>query len=199
DYNDLLKQMQADARESSKWREENGYDSIELLGWAEPPRYDQTERKLYWAKELQFGGDELHTLNYNIRALGREGVLILNVIASMEQLDEVRAATPDLLAMTSFTEGNRYIDFKPDLDKVAAVGIGGLIAGKVVAKTGFLIVLLAFLKKGFVLLLLPLIWLKNLFTGRRTKAAGETNDPIQPHVDAGNETGGSDGDGGSDD
>lgn len=174
DYDALLSEMKNDTREDSKWRVENGYDSIALVGWAEPPHYDQAGRKLYWAQELQFGTEEEHTLNYNIRALGREGVLILNVVASMGQLDEVRDATPDLLAMTIFTEGNRYADFKPGVDKLAAVGIGGLIAGKVVAKTGMLVVLLAFLKKGFVLLLLPLIWLKNLFTRRRGTAGQQS-------------------------
>ena len=80
--------------------------------------------------------------------------------------DQVRAAAPDLLAMTEFTEGNRYSDFKPGVDKVAAVGIGGLIAGKVLAKTGLLVMLMAFLKKGFILLLLPLFWLKSAIFGR---------------------------------
>lgn len=169
DYDALLSDMQAETRNESAWRVENGYETIELVGWAEPPHYDSTGRKLYWAQHLRFGGDETDTLNYNIRALGREGVLVLNVVAGMDLIDEVRAAAPDLLAMTSFTDGNRYADFDPSLDKVAAVGIGGLIAGKAVAKTGLLVVLLAFLKKGFVLLLLPLVWLRNLFTRRRTK------------------------------
>ncbi|WP_428548305.1 DUF2167 domain-containing protein [Profundibacter sp.] len=57
-------------------------------------------------------------------------------------------------------------DFKPSIDKVAAVGIGGLIAGKVLAKTGLIAVALIFLKKFFFLLLIPLYWLKNLF-GRK--------------------------------
>lgn len=70
--------------------------------------------------------------------------------------------------MVSFTEGNRYADYVPGVDTMAAVGIGGLIAGKVAAKAGLLIVLLAFLKKGFILLLLPLFWLKNKFFGKRT-------------------------------
>ena len=51
----------------------------------------------------------------------------------------------------------------PGTDTVAAVGIGGLIAAKVAANTGILVVLLAFPKKGFVLLLPPLFRLKNLF------------------------------------
>ena len=69
--------------------------------------------------------------------------------------------------MISFTQGNRYSDYLPGTDTVAAVGIGGLIAGKAAAKAGLLVLLLAFLKKGAVLVLLPLFWLKNKLFGRK--------------------------------
>ncbi|MGC1428848.1 MAG: DUF2167 domain-containing protein [Albidovulum sp.] len=167
-YDDLLETMQGDTREANKWRTENNYPTIALLGWAAEPRYDGEGRKLHWAKRLKFEGDETETLNYNIRALGRRGVLIVNFIAGMEQLPEVEAALPDVLAMVSFTEGNRYADFTPGADTVAAVGIGGLIAGKVLAKTGFLAVGLIFLKKFWFLLLLPLVGLKRFFGNRNS-------------------------------
>lgn len=171
DYAALLAEMQADTRSENKWRQDNGYEAIELVGWAEPPSYDRDGRKLYWAQELRFGDSAPNTVNYEIRALGRHGVLIMNMIASMDQLADVRAAAPDLLGMVAYDEGSRYTDFDPSVDKVAAVGIGGLIAGKVAAKAGLLAVALAFLKKGFILLLLPLFWLKNVFTGRKATSA----------------------------
>lgn len=167
DYRALLETMQEDTRASNAERVAQGYQRIELVGWAEEPHYDAQGRKLYWAKELAFEGDESNTLNYNIRALGRQGVMVVNFIAGMDQLDEVRAATPDILAMTRFNPGNRYSDFDPSVDTVAAVGIGGLIAGKALTKTGFLAVALVFLKKFWFLALLPLIWLKNIVLGRR--------------------------------
>ena len=30
--------------------------SMELVGWAAPPRYDKATHKLYWAKELKVDG-----------------------------------------------------------------------------------------------------------------------------------------------
>ena len=42
----------------------------------------------------------------------------------------------------------------PSADKVAAYGIGGLIAGKAMAKAGILAIALAFLKKGWILVVL---------------------------------------------
>jgi uncharacterized membrane-anchored protein len=77
DYGDMLKDMQADMHEANIWREENGYEPVQLVGWAAEPRYDAEGKKLHWAKELKFGDSETNTLNYNIRVLGRKGVLVL--------------------------------------------------------------------------------------------------------------------------
>lgn len=162
DYDSMLKDMRQEQIETNKWRLENGFEPITLVGWAASPHYDKETRQLYWAKELKFGSSTTNTLNYNIRALGRKGVLVMNFIADMDAFQEIEVAVPEILQIVSFKEGSRYSDFVPGTDTVAAVGIGGLIAGKVAAKAGILVVLLAFLKKGFVLLLLPLFWLKNL-------------------------------------
>ena len=79
DYDALLADMQASSRESNDARVEAGYEAIELVGWAAPPRYDAETKKLYWAKELRFGDIPVNTLNYNVRVLGRKGVLVLNL------------------------------------------------------------------------------------------------------------------------
>ena len=171
DYDELLQTMKDDTTEDNKWRVENGFEKIELLGWAAAPHYEAAERKLYWAKKLHFDGAPMDTLNYNIRVLGRKGVLLVNFIANADQLAEVEAALPATLKMVSFTQGNRYADYVPGVDTLAAVGIGGLIAGKVLAsKAGLLVLILAFAKKGFVLILLPLIWLKNKLFGKKPSA-----------------------------
>ena len=54
----------------------------------------------------------------------------------------------DVIAFTNFNEGNRYEDFDPELDKVAAYGIGALVAGKVAAKAGLFKGLFALLLAG---------------------------------------------------
>ena len=66
DYDEVLSGMQADTAASNESRMEQGYGSIELIGWAEDPHYDPESHKLYWAKELRFGDAEVNTLNYNI-------------------------------------------------------------------------------------------------------------------------------------
>jgi uncharacterized membrane-anchored protein len=170
-YNDLLKEMKEGTRESNQERTKMGYDAVELIGWAAPPHYDKAAHKLYWAKELSFGGETEHTLNYDIRALGRRGVLSLNAVASMDQLQAVEKDMKQLLTFVEFNDGHRYSDYVAGADKVAAYGIGALIVGKVAAKAGLFKLLLVFLAKGWKLIIvaIPLIgaFLRKLISGRR--------------------------------
>lgn len=144
DYDDLLQQIQAGEAEANKERTKMGYPLIHLVGWAAKPFYDQENKRLHWAKELSFGDNEENTLNYNVRILGRKGVLVLNAVASMSELDLVQRDIDKVLQIPAFTDGNRYSDFDSNIDKVAVYGIGGLIAGKVLAKAGFLAILAKF-------------------------------------------------------
>ncbi|MCD6012465.1 MAG: hypothetical protein K0Q79_2327 [Flavipsychrobacter sp.] len=147
DYDDLLKEMQKGEDEDNKERVKDGYPPIHLMDWAAKPYYDKEKKVLHWAKKLQFGTDSpTISLNYNVRVLGRKGVLVLNAVGSMDDLDDINHHIPNVLKMASFTEGNQYKDFNPSVDKVAAYTIGGLIAGKLIAKTGLLVLLLKNIK-----------------------------------------------------
>jgi uncharacterized membrane-anchored protein len=141
DFTKLLKEMQESASESNEERKKQGFDTVRLVGWAEPPSYDRAAHKMYWAKDLQFGSNSDHTLNYNIRILGRRGVLVLNAVASMDQLAAIRSETKNVLNAVEFNEGHRYADFLPGKDKAAAYGLAGLIVGATAAKAGFFKVL----------------------------------------------------------
>lgn len=144
DYDDLLREMQTDTRAANGMRRAQGYPAMELIGWAATPYYDAAEKKLHWAKEIHFEGQEENTLNYNIRVLGRRGVLVMNFISGMEMLSQIQQDIPTILPSVNFNGGHRYADFNPSVDEIAAVGIGGLIAGKVLAKTGFFALLAKF-------------------------------------------------------
>jgi len=146
DYDELLEEMKSDVELSNPERIKLGYGSMKMVGWASKPYYDETTKKLHWAKELKFDLSEVNTLNYNIRVLGRAGYLNLNIIGDMTVLPLVKENVDNIIASATFTEGNKYADFNPDVDNVAAYGIGGLIAGKVLAKVGFFALLLKFWK-----------------------------------------------------
>ncbi|GAA5215741.1 DUF2167 domain-containing protein [Corallincola platygyrae] len=167
DYDELLEDMQSDTREESKEREAAGYGSIDLIGWAARPYYDQSRHQLYWAKELEFDHHPDHTLNYSIRSLGRKGVLEMNFVAGMEQLDEINSNLESVLTMVNFVEGHRYQDFDSSVDNVAAYGLGALVAGKVASKTGLLAAGLLLLKKFWWLIIVAIGGLFRAITGKK--------------------------------
>ncbi|WP_339725995.1 DUF2167 domain-containing protein [Maribacter stanieri] len=146
DYDDLLSEMQDDVKEANPQRTSMGYPTVDLIGWATKPYYDSKNKKLYWAKELLFEEEETSTLNYNIRVLGRKGYMNLNVIGDMDTLEDVENNLDPILGSVSFNTGYKYSEFDPDFDDVAAYGIGGLIAGKILAKAGFFALILKFWK-----------------------------------------------------
>jgi uncharacterized membrane-anchored protein len=146
DYDDLLEEQQKEFKEANPDRIKEGYQAIEFIGWASSPHYDQDKKILHWAKELKFGQDSLNTLNYNLRVLGRKGVFMLNAVASMSELPEVKSNIDKVIGSVKFKDGHQYADFLPDVDNVAAWTIGGLVAGKVLAKVGFFLLLAKFWK-----------------------------------------------------
>jgi uncharacterized membrane-anchored protein len=144
DYDDLLKEIQSAEVEENKERQKLGYPTLHTAAWAARPFYDKTNKRLHWAKDITVGTEGRHALNYNVRILGREGILVLNAVAEMSELQLVKDDINKVLQIPSFTEGNKYSDYDSKIDKVAAYGIGGLIAGKVLAKVGFFAVILKF-------------------------------------------------------
>jgi uncharacterized membrane-anchored protein len=151
-YDDLLEEMQKDTEEDNQERTKDGYESVHLIGWGAPPYYDKNQHTLHWAKLLRFGDGLSETLNYNVRMLGRKGVLVFNAIAEPQQLPEIKASIPSLLANVSFVKGQQYNDFSSGIDEVAVYGIGGLVAGKVLAKVGLFAIILKSWKLGLLAL-----------------------------------------------
>lgn len=173
DYQELLTQMKESVDESSAERVKQGYESIGLVGWASTPFYDKKTHKLHWAKELKFGAQTANTLNYNIRVLGRKGVLVLNFIAGMDQKALIDSKVDKVVALADFDQGSRYEDFNPDMDKVAAYGIGALVAGKVMAKAGILAAALIFLKKFGILFIIGVgVVARKLFKRKKAEVPG---------------------------
>lgn len=175
DYDKMLKSMQKSTLENNQYRQEKGFPPLTLVGWAESPHYDSQSKKLYWAKELKFGQDEQHTLNYNIRILGRKGVLVMNAVSGMDQLPMVQERMEQIIAFADFNEGYRYADFNPEVDKMATYGIAALIGGKLAAKAGLLAklggLLVAFKKIIIVGFLAVVGFLSKLFKRRKAEPA----------------------------
>ena len=170
DYNKLLDDSRKDEDSDNETRKKNGFPAAHLVGWAQPPTYDAATHSEIWARDIQFADQKVDTLNYDMRLLNRQGVLVLNLVSRMDGLPEARAAAVDLSRTAAFDAGSRYEDYKSG-DKKAAYGVAGLVAaGLGVAaaqKFGLLAVALLFLKKGAVIIAAAFAggaaWLRRVF------------------------------------
>lgn len=153
DYDELLTQMRKDSDEENINRKKEGFQTISIVGWAAKPFYDEDRKILHWAKEIKFGTDPLNTLNYNIRILGRKGVIVLNAIATESELPLVQRDISKVLDIVQFNKGYKYEEFDSSIDNVAAWTIGGLVAGKILTKVGVFAIIAKFGKVIFLAIL----------------------------------------------
>lgn len=185
DYADLLRQLKAGEAEENRILVADGYPASNIVGWAQQPSYDATRHNLIWAKEIAFTGSPENTLNYDVRVLGREGVLSMNIVALMSDLDAIRPEATKLMNTASFQPGARYADYREGTDKKASYGVAGLIAGgaalAVAKKAGLLGILFLVLKKGWIVVAAggaaAWRWLSGLFGGKK---GGDFSSPARP-------------------
>lgn len=151
DYGELLAQMREGEEANNQALREQGYPGQQLVGWAQSPTYDAGRHSLVWARQLKFDGASEDTLNYDVRLLGRYGVLSLNMVSGMSDLSGVGAAAATLSQTARFDTGSAYADFNEATDAKAEYGLAGLVAAGAGAaaakKLGLLAVILAFGKK----------------------------------------------------
>lgn len=167
-YDDMLKELQESEKAENQERTKMGFPAVHIVGWAQKPYYDKVNKTLHWAKEISFGEGE-NTLNYNVRILGRKGILVLNAVGSMHSLSEINQNIAPVISSVAFSEGNKYSDYNSSVDKVAAWSIGGLVAGKVLAKAGFFAILAKFGKIIFLAIAAGAASLWRWITGRKNE------------------------------
>ena len=142
DYGELLKQLQQECK--------NENDSLPkeqrmwLTGWAVPPQYISSSHTLIWAKS--FNSESGIVVNYDMRILGKDGLISVNAVISYTDIGEVKELQNLIVNSIQYNNGFKYSDFDETRDRVSDWTIGGLIAGGVLAKTGF------FAKMGMLLL-----------------------------------------------
>ncbi|MES2544324.1 MAG: DUF2167 domain-containing protein [Bacteroidota bacterium] len=179
DYDELLETMKEDIKVENEERVKGGYEAVQLIGWASKPYYDDKLKVLHWAKELKFGKDSTNTLNYDLRVLGRKGMYNISAIAGMGELSEVKASIPGILKSVEFNKGSKYLDFDADTDTVAAWTIGGLVAGKVLAKVGFFAIIAKFGKIIFLAIAAGFAAAKKFLFGKKEQVVSK---PVEEEV-----------------
>ena len=163
----LLKSVRDGTAVANEERIKRGWAAVEVVGWDRPPFYDLRTNNLTWAIRGRAQGAD--NVNYCTRTLGREGVMMADLVLSPDRLSTTIPAFENLMAGFHYNQGHRYAEFRQG-DKIAAYGLTALVAGgagAVAAKSGLLAKswkLLAALFLGVVALLRNL-WAR--MTGKR--------------------------------
>ena len=173
DGGEMLKNLRSGQDEDNEDRVARGFRPLVLDDWMQAPRYDAANKWLVWALPVHTSEDaETPTINYNTRALGREGYLSLNLLTDKAHFEADKGEASKLLKAIEYGQGHRYADFNPSTDKVAAYGLAALIGAVALKKLGLLAVASAFILKFAKLGIIFLIGIfaaakRFLFRGKR--------------------------------
>ncbi len=162
----LLQEIIDGTRESNPARAESGYPTLEVLGWAEEPNYNERNNTVYWATRLR-DSEGYDVINAIALKLGRHGYSRLTWTGDPEQFRNAQVALGPALTSYDYKDGARYADFRAG-DAVAAVGLGALAVSMMTGNkkawgAGIFASALILLKKFWYLLLLPFLALGRLF------------------------------------
>lgn len=129
-HDELLATLRQNMDISNERRIANGFNTMQVEKWALVPYYDAYKKAVYWANSIKVNGTDEEILNYNLRLLGRNGVIKINAVATMDQFPAIKQILPQIISQVRFPEGQQYGDFKEGTDKLSNTTIRELIAGQ---------------------------------------------------------------------
>lgn len=131
----LLSRLVAENDQHKAKLKEMGFSKVglDILGWATQPHYESSQHALIWAIETRPVDGKDYAVHYHINILGRQGVIVLLAICSLEQLPMIEADVAKISSLAQFTPSNHYADFTPGTDKKAPYGLADLIVGNIAA------------------------------------------------------------------
>jgi len=172
---DLLKSYREGTAKGNEEREKMGVPGLEIVGWAEAPKYDAKVQRLAWAmssREVGAAANAPQGVNYNTYALGREGYFTMNMVTDLDELPVLKSVANAQIAALEYNAGKRYADFDEKTDHVAEYGLAALVVGVAAHKLGFIAIVGAFVLKFAKVILIALAAFGGVFMKffRRSKA-----------------------------
>ena len=185
DADALLRSIRDGTEQANEWRKERGLPALHVVGWSQEPRYDERTHNLTWAV-LARNESGRETVNYNVRVLGREGVMSVTFVDEPRNLAAARPAVDEVIAAFTYKQGKTYAEWVPG-DKVAEYGLTALVAagaGAAAAKLGLFGVLAKLLGKAGKLVIVLVVglgaWAVRFWNALRGKASAR---PARPPAD----------------
>ena len=166
----FIKQLRDDSKESNKFRAENNMPTVERMEWITEPTLNRLKNSVYYALDVYFSDGE-SSVNASLLLLGRHGYTEVSYTGEPNYFRENKETIlTHIVENYSFVEEKKYSNFTTG-DKVAAAGIGGLLAASLgikAFKAGGIAALLLILKKAWFIIFIPFVfawgWIKRLFT-----------------------------------
>jgi uncharacterized membrane-anchored protein len=177
DASAILKSIQEGTTYANEERAKMGSAPIEVVGWEIPPSYNPQTHNLEWAIKAQSEGHGF--VNYNVRLLGRKGVMSATLLVDPEEMAQTLPAFRGLLGDYTFTSGQRYAEYRAG-DKVAQYGLAALVVGGAAAgaaKLGLFAWLAVLLKKAWKLVVVAVVAVASVF--KRFIHGGRKEDAVR--------------------
>jgi len=126
DTDAILESMKKGNEKANKERRKRGFTPLKVVGWGQKPVYNPKTKNLEWGVIAESEGSRV--LNYDIRILGREGVMRVRLVDGPQTFQKSLQLCRQLLPGFSFVKGETYAEYKKG-DKLAKYGLTALIAG----------------------------------------------------------------------
>ena len=167
--NDFIKERRTIAKENNPARASKGLETVASMQWNEKPTLDKRNNQVYYSILVKWS-DGQSSIDSKIITLGRRGYTEISLVSSPQSYSPI--LLKDMSKKYKYNKDEKYTDWKSG-DKVAAVGIGALLAtslGLKAVKPGVLAVILGLLKKFWFVILIPFLalgsFVKRLFKGK---------------------------------
>ena len=159
---DLLNQLKQSAKSNESYYKEKNLNYATGFEWVFDPDLNQQNRSVSYSYNVVWS-DGKNTLEYKNFILGKKGYIETSYVIRLDNnninFKEEAEYSKDFVNGVTFSDGYKHTDYKSG-DKIAALGVGSLVAGslgaKVIAKTGFFAKLLPLLAKFWWILLAPI-------------------------------------------
>ena len=174
DTNVMIKELNDNAKTVAQDRKAKNLSYATKLSWVHKPQLDRQKNMVYYAYKVEWSDDDLSLESLSL-VLGKKGYTTVTFVTKYDEnisLATVSKRNKDKASTFIYDDGKMYSDFKTG-DKVAAVGIGALLAatlGVKALKPGLLIGLMLLLKKFWFILLLPFLAIGKLFNNKSSKS-----------------------------
>jgi uncharacterized membrane-anchored protein len=142
----MLETIKDNTEKGNAERARNGFAAVHVKGWLQQPTLDRDSNTVRWAIAAD---DETPIVNAVALRLGRRGFEKLTWVGDANSYAAQGGELDLILSAHAFDPGFRYADYVTG-DKVAAYGVGALVAtmvGAKLAKIGLFAGLLVLLKK----------------------------------------------------